>query len=71
MVELIGDPCEPSSFVLPAMTTAEANTISGQDINTISGSKLISGMMIYNHTLKAPEYWDGATWITLSGLELR
>lgn len=58
MTELIGDPCEPSSFVLPAMSTTEADTI--------SGSTLISGMMIYNYTLSGVEVWSGKDWKTLS-----
>ena len=51
MVELIGDPCAPSDFNLPILTTAEANII--------IGTPLIQGAMICNKTLGKAEIWTG------------
>lgn len=43
MVELIGDPCEPSSFVIPPSTKETKSgslTVSGSTLVYISGSRV-------------------------------
>lgn len=58
MVELVGDICQPSDFGLPNRTTTEANSM--------SGTNLISGTMIYNTTLSKAEVWNGSVWETIT-----
>ena len=60
MVELIGDPCFPTDLGLPILTTTEADAISGTNI--------ISGLIIWNSTLAKAEVWTGADWETITSV---
>ena len=60
MVELIGDPCFPSDFGLPQLTTAQ--------IDVLSGTLILSGTMVYNITLGKAEVWNGAAWETITSV---
>ena len=60
MVEVIGDPVFPSDLGLPILTTTEANAISGTNI--------ISGLIIYNSTLRKIDFWDGFQWATVTSV---
>ena len=61
MVELIGDTCAPSDLIVPQSDTATSDTI--------SGTKLISGLIVLNQTTSKLEFWDGTQWspITSTG----
>ena len=59
MTELIGDTCAPSDLIVPQVTTTTANAMSGLN--------LLSGLIIYNTTLKKLEvFTDNPGWETIS-----
>ena len=60
MVELEGDLCFPSDLGLPIETTTSANAM--------SGLKIVSGLIIWNTTLKKIDVWTGTQWETVTSV---
>ncbi len=58
MVELIGDPCFPGDLGLPILTTAQ--------IDALTGAALLSGLIVWNSTLKKIDVFDGTNWETVT-----
>ena len=64
MVELERDICRPSELILPPLTTAAANILSGASV--ISGSTMASGVLMFNETLGKLDFWSGDRWQTIT-----
>ena len=60
MVELIADPCFPSDLGVPQSDAATANAI--------SGTTLISGLIILDKTGSKLEFWNGTAWETITSV---
>ena len=60
MVELTGDPCFPSDLGIPQSDSATADAI--------SGTTLISGLIIFDKTGSKLEFWDGTAWQTITSV---
>ena len=60
MVELIGDTCAPSDLIIPQSDTATSDAI--------SGTTLISGLIVLNKITAKLEFWSGTDWQTITSV---